>query len=575
TIDPNGCPTDGVNRIVNPALAYHDRNVAQAQMKALSQWDPYRYLNIWVPRTIETNSTNGAVIGYATFPFNLATQPNLDGVVIHSGFFGREGDPQYLGRTTTHEVGHWMGLFHTFQGGCAGASSASCTLFGDHVCDTPQAANPNFNCPSGVNSCTDTPIDHPDQIDNYMDYADGICQSRYTQGQKDRMDYHVINYRSILISANNLTVTGCDGSAAPGCSPTADFLASNISSCPNYAVQFTDDSQGPATSWNWTFQNGTPSTSTDQNPLITYANPGTFDVTLSVTNSHGTANVTKSSFITISAPSAPPFSEDFESLTTLPIGWTFYDGDGATQWELVTGVGNNSNKCVKINNFKADNAGSNDNLITNSYDLSFAIAAELTFDRCYKRYNGFQVDTLRIGVSTDCGESWTIVDERSGVNVTTVGGFSSGLEYIPNASSAWVTDTIDLNTFIGNNAVKFRFQVTSGNGQSMYLDNVNLTFISVGAAEASQLDWSMAVSPNPFSNSLSVNYDLAKASKLKITLLDITGKVIWEQAKTRQIPGKYQEKLPEGLISNLPNGLYFLKGESQLGSITHKLIKQD
>lgn len=576
SIDPNGCPTDGVNRIVNPALAYHDRNVAQAQMKGLSQWDPYRYLNIWVPRTIETTSSNGDVIGYATFPTNLAVQSNLDGVVIHSGFFGRNTSPQYGGRTTTHEIGHWLGLYHPFQGGCTGASSTNCTIFGDRVCDTPQAFEANFNCPTGVNSCVDSPFDYPDQIDNYMDYADGGCQSRFTQGQKDRMDYHTVNYRSILISANNLSVTGCDGSPAPGCAPTADFIASNAYSCPSYTVQFTDISVGPATSWNWTFQGGTPATSTDQNPVVTYSAPGTYDVTLAVTNSMGNATESKSSYVTISSSVAPPLQEGFESATTLPLGWSLFDGDGATAWEVVTGVGSNgSNQCMKVNNFKAENAGSADDLITNSVNLAYSTEAWLTFDRCYKRFNGFQVDTLRVAASIDCGNTWTLLEERSGIDVTTVGGFSSGLEFIPNASSTWVTDSIRLDSFVGNDAVKIRFQVVSGNGQSMYIDNVNLGFVPVNAADAVNLDWSMSVAPNPFTERLSINYDIAKASELTLSLTDLSGKVIYSQSTGRQAPGNYQISLPDNVVNGLAAGLYFLRGESQFGNITRKLIKQD
>ncbi|MEM7039857.1 MAG: zinc metalloprotease, partial [Bacteroidota bacterium] len=167
TIDPDGCPTNGIVRIVSASLANHDMDDA-AQLKGLSQWDPYSYLNIWVPVNIQ-----GGTLGYATFPINLNFAPSQDGVVVASQYFGRgAGVPPSafnLGRTTTHEVGHWLGLFHTFQNGCAGTTAATCTTGGDLVCDTPPTANSNFGCPNTQNTCTETPTDFNDQTINYMD----------------------------------------------------------------------------------------------------------------------------------------------------------------------------------------------------------------------------------------------------------------------------------------------------------------------------------------------------------------------------------------------------------------------
>ena len=124
--DPNGLCTDGIVRVSSP-LSQHSTS-QEVQLKNLSHWDPNRYLNMWV-----VNNIVGGILGYATFPTSLPGNPSLDGVVMADQFFGDEGTSGSgtygFGRTTTHEVGHWLGLFHTFQGGCGGNCATSGDLF--------------------------------------------------------------------------------------------------------------------------------------------------------------------------------------------------------------------------------------------------------------------------------------------------------------------------------------------------------------------------------------------------------------------------------------------------------------
>jgi hypothetical protein len=86
TIDPNGNPTNGIDRVINSMYATNHTQANEAAMKGTSQWDPYRYFNIWVPQTL-----GGGLLGYATFPSALATSPNLDGIVLSGQYFGRSG----------------------------------------------------------------------------------------------------------------------------------------------------------------------------------------------------------------------------------------------------------------------------------------------------------------------------------------------------------------------------------------------------------------------------------------------------------------------------------------------------
>ncbi len=225
--DPNGAPTLGVNRVAT-SLSNLFRNAPSTmtsncafgtnpptqgfELKGLIQWDPTKYMNIWLVKEIcDLPNSNCGVAGFAT----LASSHGAcyDGIVNEARFFGSN---LFNSTIHIHEVGHYLNLKHSWSSDC---TNNNCLTDGDFVCDTPPDSDPgSIPCENTSDSCTsdsdDTEARNPyravalgglgnqtDNHENYMDYGFTTCSNTFTQGQKDRMRDALTTTRSSLLSS--------------------------------------------------------------------------------------------------------------------------------------------------------------------------------------------------------------------------------------------------------------------------------------------------------------------------------------------------------------------------------------
>jgi len=316
-VDQNGTllTEPGIHRY-NGNKASWTRNEIENQLKPATIWNPNFFYNVW---TVKFGGIDNNLLGYAQFPdqsglsgLNDVGGPgSTDGVVVQYTSFGylfpNQQAPYNRGRTLAHETGHWLGLRHIWgDGGCAAD---------DFVADTPLQGSESRGCSTNKLSCDGVSLA---MVQNYMDYSDDACMNIFTEGQKTRMRavMSMSPRRKSLLDGNLCNPIVADV-------PVANFTSDRQEVLKGGEVSFTDLSTNFPTSWQWVFEGGDPSTSTNRNPKPKYNLPGTYKVSLIATNSLGQSPIKEiESYIVVSEEGLCSSATNFKTgntSVTLPL----------------------------------------------------------------------------------------------------------------------------------------------------------------------------------------------------------------------------------------------------------------
>ncbi len=330
----------------------------------------------------------------------------------------------------------------------------------------------------------------------------------------------------------------------------AAFDAAPTNGCVGTIVNFTDrslvsDPTKPITNWQWSFPGGYPNSANSPNATVTYSSAGTYPVTLTVSSINGTDSVTKKTFITVEGPNPLPFVQNFETIFP-PAQWAIYNPYlHPASWSQYNGTGGfgNSSHCMYFNNCQYGNKGTRDRINTPVYDLSTVTNPFIYFDVAYTPYNTIYSDSLAVYYSLDCGNTFTRVYLKGGMNLCTTGGITviQGANSDMNGcflplSNNWRTDTVMIPAIAGQSNVMFAFENRSGNGSNIFLDNINIP-IPTGIDNLDE-STSLNVYPNPNDGSFSITFNTLSGINYEVSVYNVLGQQI--MSKTIQNgSGKY------------------------------------
>jgi PKD repeat protein len=590
--DPQGNCTNGIVRYYTP-----NTTKGNDELKKKSVWDSKRYLNIWVVNTIN-RGPGISVAGYAQFPFSAGgfNSALTDGImVIHNEFgnhvgtsfrpIGQRQTPNVT--TSTHEIGHWLGLYHPFQGD-------SCDNEGDGIQETPTTyfmpttAEPLRNrCDvPNFNSCSTDNPDLPDQYENFMDYFIGPCASNmFTLQQVARMHFCLENYRRELWQAENLERTGtADGYTCP-VKPIASMSMSSPGKrvCVGAVVSFNDESfNAPVTSRTWDFGAGaTPATSTTATTTVTYSTPGWKTVTLTATGANGSSTIVNENYIYVEGANEFTgegngfYNADWDYANDyLEQGWTYDNEVEGPSWVRTGAAKVNGNMSLMLP-APSLSYGFTYSLVSPTYNFTGApnpyISYSYSFAANYisAANTNDTRDKLQLWVSYDCGKNWQskrLIDpsqQAAGTpNPLTTSGspLQSTQNYVPINNNQWKVDGIsgaNVGTSAQLGSVKFKLSFTYQGGNNFYLDAL-VVGVRSGLNDVTAKDVNFNVMPNPFASSATVSYELKGKQHVDIRIYDIVGKEVGTLQSGSQNAGNHQLTISRDELG-LKNGMYFIK----------------
>lgn len=554
--DPQGNCTNGIDRI------YSYKAITGTSAAKLNQWQPDRYINIWVAQVA---GLEGAA-AFAIKPPDASNLPYFDGIMSSNSYV--VGRPSSRESTIAHEIGHMLNLDHVWGG--TNAPEVACG--DDDVLDTPPTEGhyPRSNCndPALRNereeNCWSDTATFPfyslylldsncvSNMQNIMDYT--YCDRMFTKGQTRRMRAVLQNIsgaannanRENLITAATHAFTGIDG-APVACAPKSDFhtdqrfLLENALAVDLRSYSYNTNMNGA--SYSWSAPNSTVATSTNTNFSTQYpTGNGWNDVSLTTTAGGQSDTKTKANYIFVQH-TTPSQKQDFEDAGKNYWWPTFNYFENRFKWEISTYGGNSGTNAMLYRGY--NNAGGPsafigdayadfDDFFTEPYDMTNLSTPKLNFYISGAANNAdpslIYDDELEISYSTNGGRTWR------NSNATVLHGpqmYTKGVsltEYAASGPWDYTPITIDLPSSAISSATIFRFRMKPGvYANNVYIDDINVTDVPTSIRNIND-NSTFSISPNPLSEGTPLVINSSEDfNNTIINITDVTGRVIYSE----------------------------------------------
>lgn len=571
--DPNGNCTNGIVHRYDTRTTW-DRTGNLTTLYSGITWNPTRYLNIIIVKDIVAQSgQNGIVVGYTYKPGTWQSGSNLDAIVYNYGYLSG-----LQARSLSHELGHWLGLDHTF--GNTNNPGVSCG--DDGLLDTPPTMGYFSTCPSSAsgNGCSSTTTLYAAgqaNVENIMDYSS--CPKNFTSDQTAKIRGTLassVSGRNNVVSSTNHITTGINNTG--GCAPIAEFLSVGgaYTVCAGGSISFKDYSYNATIdTYAWsgdngaTFQNGSSA-----NTSASFPNVGTCTVALTVSNSQGSSVKTRTVYVVDgTAQLSGPVMESFEA--GLPSDWSVINNNaGSGAWEATWDAAYDGGASFFL---KGSTLGANqeDILQTPIYDVGGTINPGFEFAVAYAKANSTQSDVLKVQASLDCGGTFFDIVSLSSNSLQASSGGVSAVSFTPTAEQWKIVNISTLpkwNGLTNYNSVILRFtfiEGTNGNGNNIWLDAVNLTGQPTGLNKFTK-SLRYGLYPNPTNGAARVNFTLSDNASVTMVVTDLTGRTVSTLQAFQLSSGEHNLLVNEN--NELPAGVYLVNLTVNGTRIVSKLV---
>jgi PKD repeat protein len=390
--------------------------------------------------------------------------------------------------------------------------------------------------------------------------------------------------RNNLNTPGNLAATGADGGSYV-CAPTALFGTCDLSSqkyiCEGGSILLKDQSMNIDTTGvtiSWFSPGANPSTVTGSQVSLTFPTAGTYDVSLTVTNSTGSDVYTATNYVVVTSgalATATPIVEGFETIAIPGAAGWFIDNESPSSNTFQTSAltaftGANS---LRLQNHSGNTSGTKDAIISPSFSLANTTATKAYFRVAYANRATGSGDILKGFVSDDCGATWIQRYVKTASQLQTVPTIVT-TSFAPISGSIdttqWRQDFINLGSFSNSPNVRIKFEFTFDTGNNLYIDDINIFGTTVGINDINMVADEMTLAPNPTNGSTRLNFKMINSNDVVITITDVLGKQLDQLSKGSLTPGDYSYTI------NTPwsKGVYFVQVVSGNQLVTKKLIIQ-